>query len=246
MSARDAESGSSTYKGGSGRAGGLGNGGIGGGMGGGGNYGGGMGGGAGRNGGIGNRTGLTTGNRMYGGVAQGRPGGLAYNPGAWGVAPTPRVGQGPLNRPARPGLLGNPTPAAVAGVNPVPENVPAPPFQDPMSIYTTLTPPPETPIPPSGLMYGNGSLWPGQAVTPQAPARNFYGDLKAYNSAYGPEYSALAGQRQHGIGQWTRNTNQINNVTGYDPGYRADTNMTTRGPVGSGRGYGGWNQPGFN
>lgn len=97
MSARDAESGSSSYRGGSGRAGGLGNGGIGGGMGGGGNWGGGMGGGAGRNGGIGNQTGLTTGNRMYGGVAFGRPGGPAMNPGAWGVRPSPPIGQGPLS-----------------------------------------------------------------------------------------------------------------------------------------------------
>lgn len=117
MSARDAESGSSSYKGGSGRAGGLGNGGIGGGMGGGGNYGGGMGGGAGRNGGIGSRTGLTTGNRMIGGVAYGRPGGPAMNPGAWGIAPTPAIAQGPLSGVARP------RPASVAGVNPVPENI---------------------------------------------------------------------------------------------------------------------------
>lgn len=112
MSARDAESGSSTYKGGSGRAGGLGNGGIGGGMGGGGNHGGGMGGGAGRNGGIGSRTGLTTGNRMIGGTAYGRPGGFAMNPGAWGIAPTPRIVQGPLSGvPRRPGVPTAPLPA---------------------------------------------------------------------------------------------------------------------------------------
>jgi hypothetical protein len=246
MSARDAESGSSTYKGGSGSAGGLGNGGIGGGMGGGGNHGGGMGGGAGRNGGIGNRTGLTTGNRMYGGMAFGRPGGRAMNPGAWGIRPSPRVMQGALNRPARPGLLGNPTPASIPGVNPVPEYAPLTAFRDPMAMYTTLTPPREAPIPPSGLMYGNGGLWPGQATTPQAPARSYYSDLRAYNSAYGPEYAALAGGNRVGIGEWTRNTNQINNVTGYDPGYRADTNMTTRGHTGSWRGYGGWNSLGFN
>ena len=121
MSARDSESGSSSYKGGSGRAGGLGNGGIGGGMGGGGNYGGGMGGGAGRMGGIGSRTGLTTGNKMFGGMAFGRPGGNAMNPGAWGIRPQPAITQGPL--------LGNPTPASVPGVNPVPEDVPMPSVQ---------------------------------------------------------------------------------------------------------------------
>lgn len=119
MSARDAESGSSSYKGGSGRAGGLGNGGIGGGMGGGGNWGGGWGGGAGRMGGMGNRTGMMTGNMMYGGMAMGRPGGMAMNPGAWGQRPQAPVQQGPMGQP--PGLLGNPTPTAVPGVNPIPE-----------------------------------------------------------------------------------------------------------------------------
>lgn len=100
---------SSSYKGG---AGGLGNGGIGGGMGGG--FGGG---GAGRVGGIGSRTGLMTGNVMRGGVAQGRPGGPAMNPGAWGVRPSPPTTQGPLPAYA---------PPPVAGVNPVIENVPLP------------------------------------------------------------------------------------------------------------------------
>lgn len=141
MSARDSESGSSTYKGGSGRAGGLGNGGIGGGMGGGGNYGGGMGGGAGRNGGIGNQTGLTTGNRMLGGVAKGRPGGLAANRGAWGLPDLPQVAQHPLARPAAPrvpGLLDNPPAVAPA---PVIEDVPLPTPQVPPS------------IPPNALMY---------------------------------------------------------------------------------------------
>lgn len=111
MSARDSESGSSTYKGGSGRAGGLGNGGIGGGMGGGGNYGGGMGGGAGRNGGIGSRTGLTTGNRMIGGVATGRSGGMAFNPGAWGIRQSP-ISRNKKATAAVPGLLGPAVPVA--------------------------------------------------------------------------------------------------------------------------------------
>lgn len=121
MSARDSESGSSTYKGGSGSAGGLGNGGIGGGMGGGGNYGGGGGGGAGRNAGIGSRTGLTTGTKMVGtpgrdGLsATGRPGGMARNPGAWGMRPQSSIARGTLGAPAVPGLLAEPVPAAVMG-----------------------------------------------------------------------------------------------------------------------------------
>ncbi len=108
-----------------GRAGGLGNGGVGGGMGGGM-----MGGGAARNGGIGSQTGLGTGNRMYGGMAMGRPGGPAMNPGAWGVRPQPSVTQGPLSGMPRqrvPGVV----PASVPGVNPVPENVPMPPAYTP-------------------------------------------------------------------------------------------------------------------
>jgi hypothetical protein len=79
------------------------------------------GGGAARNGGYGNRTGLTTGNTMFGGMAFGRPGGPARNPGAWGIRPRPAITQGPL--------LGNPTPASVPGVNPVPEDVPMPSMQ---------------------------------------------------------------------------------------------------------------------
>lgn len=98
-------------------AGGLGNGGVGGGFGGGASGGrGGMGAGAGRNGGYDSRTGLTTGNRMYGGVAVGRPSGMAMNPGAWGIHPQPAVTSRPLNRPTVPGLLSPPI-----------ENVPVPP-----------------------------------------------------------------------------------------------------------------------
>ena len=95
-----------------GGAGGFGNGGVGGGMGGG--Y---RGGGAGRMGGINSSTGLTTGNRMIGGMAFGRPGGPAMNPGAFGYRPQAGIAQGPLSG-------ARPRPAAVAGVNPVPENVP--------------------------------------------------------------------------------------------------------------------------
>lgn len=90
MSARDSASGSSTYKGGSGGAGGLGNGGVGGGMGGGS-----RGGGAGYNGGAGSRTGLTTGNTTYGNTAFGRPGGNAVAYGMRDAASLGRAGMGP-------------------------------------------------------------------------------------------------------------------------------------------------------
>ena len=181
MSARDSESGSSTYKGGSGRAGGLGNGGLGGGMGGGGNYGGGMGGGAGRMGGIGSRTGLQTGNTMFGGMAFGRPGSAAMNSSAWGIRPQAAIAQGPLSG-------ARPRPASIPGVNPVPQNVPAiedvpmPTFEDPMAMYTTLKPP-KTPSvqgwlpgwPGTGQWWGNqapyqnnSSLNPRQAPNPLA------------------------------------------------------------------------------
>lgn len=174
MSARDAESGSSTYKGGSGRAGGLGNGGLGGGMGAG------MGGGgAARNGGYGNRTGLTTGNTMFDGMAFGRPGGFALNSSAFGVRPQASVTRGPLNRPANPGLLGTPTPASVAGVNPVPENVmavedvPMPTFEDPMAMYTTLKPL-KTPSVQGWLpgWPGTGQWWGNQSPYQNNPGLN--------------------------------------------------------------------------
>jgi hypothetical protein len=90
MSARDSASGSSTYKGGSGGAGGLGNGGIGGGGGGGS-----RGGGAGYNAGAGSRTGLTTGNTTYGNTAFGRPGGNAVAYGMRDAASLNRAGMGP-------------------------------------------------------------------------------------------------------------------------------------------------------
>lgn len=191
MSARDSESGSSTYKGGSGRAGGLGNGGIGGGMGGGGNYGGGMGGGAGRMGGIGSRTGLTTGTQMYGGMAFGRPGGNAMNPGAWGVVRQSPISQGPLNRPTRPGFLGTPTPVSVPGVNPVPEYVPAledvpmPTFQDPMAMYTTLTPPPASWNPSTALPNANWFRTNSMLNAPNVTGR-------AYDARLSPRPDPLA------------------------------------------------------
>lgn len=90
MSARDSESGSSTYRGGSGNAGGLGNGGIGGGMGGGH-----RGGGAGYNGGIGSRTGLTTGKDWHGNTAFGRAGGNVQAYGTRDARSLDRAGMGP-------------------------------------------------------------------------------------------------------------------------------------------------------
>lgn len=186
MSARDAESGSSTYRGGSGRAGGLGNGGLGGGMGAG------MGGGgAARNGGYGNRTGLTTGNTMFGGMAFGRPGGFAINSSAFGVRPQAGVIRGPLNRPTRPGLLGTPTPASVAGVNPVPENVmavedvPMPTFEDPMAMYTTLTPVPGGPTPSSALPNANWFRTNSMLNAPNVTGR-------AYDARLSPRPNPLA------------------------------------------------------
>lgn len=92
MSARDSESGSSTYKGGSGSsgAGGLGNGGIGGGRGAGG-----MGGGAGRNGGAGSQTGLSTGKDWYGNTAFGRSGGRATGYATRDARSLAKAGMGP-------------------------------------------------------------------------------------------------------------------------------------------------------
>lgn len=174
MSARDAESGSSTYKGGSGRAGGLGNGGVGGGMGGGGNYGGGMGGGAARNGGIGSRTGLTTGNRMYGGTAVGRPGGMAQNPGAWGVRPSPAITQAPLNRPAVPGLLGPVVP--VDAPPPAIEDVPLPPtIQNPF--YQPSLTNVSSFINAMKSRYGWGSAQPGPGPTTVSPPNALDNDI---------------------------------------------------------------------
>ena len=165
MSARDAESGSSTYKGGSGRAGGLGNGGIGGGMGGGGNWGGGMGGGAGRNGGIGNMTGLMTGNRMIGGMAFGRPGRAAMNPGAWGIQPQPPIYHGPLAGQPR-----APVPASAPPVasSPVKENI--------LAVEDVPPPPPQMP----SVMY---QPWNNQLVDFVAAMKANYGQ---------PSYSAPA------------------------------------------------------
>jgi hypothetical protein len=141
----------------SGRAGGLGNGGVGGGMGGG--F---AGGGAGRNGGINSRTGLGTGKTMFDGMAMGRPGGPAMNPGAWGVRPQSQVSQGPMNRPTRPGLLGNPTPVSIPGVNPVPEDIPPQtPGGYPQFLSPNLGPlPPPSYTPPSMPIQGPGAVGP--------------------------------------------------------------------------------------
>ena len=109
MSARD-DFGSSAGRGPG--AGGLGNGGIGGGMGGGS-----RGGGAGYNGGAGSRTGLTTGNTIYGNTAFGRPGGNAVAYGMRDAASLNRAGMGPTV-----GSYGNfrtPSGAAMFGNSPV-------------------------------------------------------------------------------------------------------------------------------
>lgn len=88
MSARDAESGSSTYKGGSGSAGGMGNAGLGGGSGAGG-QGGGYGGGMTRN------TGMSTGKDWYGNTAFGAPGGRATGYATRDAKSLGRAGMGP-------------------------------------------------------------------------------------------------------------------------------------------------------
>jgi hypothetical protein len=108
MPARD-DAGSNYGRPGGSQNSGVNNGGVAGGMGGG--FGGG---GAGRMGGIGSRTGLTTGNTMFGGMAFGRPGGFAMNSSAFGVRPQAGIAQGPLSG-------ARPRPAAVSGVNPAVE-----------------------------------------------------------------------------------------------------------------------------
>jgi hypothetical protein len=151
MAGRDDFGSNAGRPGGFGGAGGLANGGIGGGMGGG--LGGG---GAGRNGGIGSRTGLTTGNTMFGGMAFGRPGGPAMNSSAWGVRPQPAINQGPLSG------VGRPRPAAVAGVNPVPEDIP-PQLSDgyPQMLSPNLGPfNPPSYTPPSMPIRGPGAVGP--------------------------------------------------------------------------------------
>ena len=156
MSARDSESGSSTYKGGSGRAGGLGNGGIGGGMGGG--F---RGGGAGYNGGIGSRTGVTTGNTWKGTSAFGRPGGAAMG---YGMSP------GAARQAAAQSIWSKLTGRAQPGA-PTPTPVAAPPPQ-------VTVPPPQPRVigylpgwPGTGMWWGNQAPYQNNAGL-MAPSRN--------------------------------------------------------------------------
>lgn len=235
MSARDAESGSSTYKGGSGRAGGLGNGGIGGGMGGGGNWGGGggMGGGAGRNGGIGNRTGLSTGTTWHGNAAFGRPGGMASGYGMMrngqmtnmrNLDGTPMF-VGPLsgNKPrARP--AGAP-PVAVENILAI-EDVPPPaaPFQD---IYGYAWKPPK-----DFWAVTAPSPWPGQGVTPQGPDP-LANDMTRFNDPAGDPL-AIAGI-QGGMGAPGYVSDDARGFGGY-----ANRSGGYSGGGWGGRGGGGW------
>ena len=178
MPARD-DAGSNYGRPGGSQNSGVNNGGVAGGMGGG--FGGG---GAGRMGGIGSRTGLTTGNTMFGGMAFGRPGGFAANPGAWGVRPQAGIAQGPLSG-------ARPRPAAVAGVNPLPENIPAledvpmPTFQDPMAMYTTLTPPPASWNPSTALPNANWFRTNSMLNAPNVTGR-------AYDARLSPRPDLLA------------------------------------------------------
>jgi len=178
MPARD-DAGSNYGRPGGSQNSGVYNGGVAGGMGGG--FGGG---GAGRMGGIGSRTGLTTGNTMFGGMAFGRPGGFAMNPGAFGVRPQAGIAQGPLSG-------ARPRPAAVAGVNPLPENIPAledvpmPTFQDPMAMYTTLTPPPASWNPSTALPNANWFRTNSMLNAPNVTGR-------AYDARLSPRPDPLA------------------------------------------------------
>jgi hypothetical protein len=166
MPARD-DAGSNYGRPGGSQNSGVNNGGVAGGMGGG--FGGG---GAGRMGGIGSRTGLTTGNTMFGGMAFGRPGGFALNSSAFGVRPQAGIARGPLSG-------ARPRPAAVAGVNPLPENIPAledvpmPTFEDPMAMYTTLKPL-KTPSVQGWLpgWPGTGQWWGNQSPYQNNPGLN--------------------------------------------------------------------------
>lgn len=247
MSARD-DFGSSAGRGPG--AGGLGNGGIGGGMGGGS-----RGGGAGYNGGAGSRTGLTTGNTIYGNTAFGRPGGNAVAYGMRDAASLNRAGMGPTvgsygnfrtpsgaamygNSPVqgqsfygmnmgqalsqanraqarqRPeGLLGGtPTAAGAPAYSAVEQEMALPAYEDPMAMYTTLTPPKTQPV------MGWLPSWPGTG--------QWWGDQARYqnNSGLNPPAPAPSAPRAPS-GPW--------------PGQGAS-------PMAPSRGYGGWNTPGFN
>jgi hypothetical protein len=184
---------------------------------------------------------------MFGGMAFGRPGGFALNSSAWGVRPQPKVTQGPLNS----GLLGTPTPASVAGVNPVPENVmavedvPMPTFEDPMAMYTTLKPLPSQVDDPYGYAWRPPKNffsstapkpWPGQGVTPQgfAPSGQWPGQGVSPISRDPNELS------NH---NWSGDRVGLRGVAG-GQGIKAwDTRGAARP---SGRGFGGWNSLGFN
>jgi len=240
MSARDAESGSSSYKGGSGRAGGLGNGGIGGGMGGGGNWGGGMGGGAGRNGGIGNRTGMMTGNMMYGGMAMGRPGGMAMNPGAWGMRPQAAVQQAPMGRP--PGLLGNPTPASSI------------PDERILAVEDVLPPSPVPNVFNQNYLnsivdfrnamknqYGWGNAVPGPGPMPANYGVDLHYGSGDWNTTSTPDPLANDLSRFGNPGARPTKIGSVSGGLGV-PGYNASRNPSVNSnPSSSGRGWGGWN-----
>lgn len=266
MSARDAESGSSTYKGGSGNAGGLGNGGVGGGMGGGH-----RGGGAGYNGGIGSRTGMTTGNTWHGNSAYGRAGGAVQAYGMRDAASLGRAGMGPTvgsfgnfrtptgqamfagspvqgqsfyginmgqalsqaqraqaRQPAAPGLLGGaPTPSAVEQEMALPEYTAVPgPWtpQDPMAVYTTLTPPTNVPwsdprVPDPRLNNPDDVAFSGKS---SLPTSEYWGARIARPRAITNAISAP-------------DRNYRNNQTVSNYSYANDPTLGTSGPMGLGR-----------
>jgi hypothetical protein len=168
-----------------------------------------MGGGAARNGGIGNRTGLTTGNVMYGvagrdGVTfSGRPGGFAQQPGAYGIKPGPAISQGPVARPAAPhvpGLLDNP-PAV-----PTIEDVPMPPVQEPYNPLTSVTPP--APFsPPSYFMADRVRMPNLYDMAMLGPNANWRGNTAGFsNSFYDNPTLGTPGIGGSGLGQYGSRT----------------------------------------
>jgi hypothetical protein len=219
----------------SGRAGGLGNGGVGGGMGGGM-----MGGGAARNGGIGSRTGMGTGKTMYGGMAMGRPGGPAMNPGAWGVRHNPNaVAHSALTRPARPpGLLGNPTPVsaipnerilAVEDVPPYTPNVFNQNYLNSIVDFRNAM----------SQKYGwsGANVTPGPGPVPQAAPDALANDLTRFASPNAKPMDFYAGQGGLGVPGFSTTRDPYNKTPGF-----GDNNYSPRGFSGGGRGGsgGGW------
>ena len=201
-----------------------------------------MGGGAGRNGGIGSRTGLTTGTKMVGtpgrdGLsATGRPGGMAQNPGAWGMRPQSSIARGTLGAPAVPGLLAEPVPAAVT--EEIPAYTPNIFNQDYLNSIVDFRKAMSNRYGWGAAMPGPGPVaapsisgrWPGQANMPQGP------------DALANDLSTLMDRRN----TTPRRLGGMGGGLG-SPGYVTDRAPGYGGRLSNdGRGWGGWNSLGFN